>query len=70
VYGEMESLRRILLRLGRLSESALPSAVELERMLKEDKLRRLPVIFLPPIKILTSEIGELNRTILKLMQYA
>lgn len=69
-YREMNSLRRILLRLGRLSDSALPSAAELERMLVKDKLRRLPVIFLPPVKILTSEIRDLNRNILKLMQYA
>jgi hypothetical protein len=70
VYGEMESLRRILMKLGHLPDTALPSAMELERILREDKLRRLPVIFLPPVKVLTSEIGELNRAILKLMQYA
>lgn len=69
-YREMESLRRILKTLAMMSDRELPSAAQLEKMLDEDSLRSLPVIILPPVHVLTGDIGELNRAIMKLMQYA
>lgn len=69
-YREMESLRRILKMLAMMADRELPSAAQLEKMLDEDSLRSLPVIILPPVNVLTGEIGQLNRAIMKLLQYA
>jgi hypothetical protein len=72
LYNDMERLGAILSRLSSDENIKLPGSVELERLVNEDrkKFADFLTITLPAISILGKEMGELNRNMLKVMQYA